>query len=224
MTGGLERAAAEGAEHVIAKAVEKAGVRDAEQVGAHAVERAGTHGAERTVQDAAEHAVVDPHAHIGPEVIDHARPGGNLISRDYHRFGDLSEEEFLDKHWDPEKVNAWDGSRGNWRYPEHDGFAGPSREVQDVPTGFRMDRFGGEGGDFVSPSGTPFEQRALPPDSLGKDYHNYELVKPFDAESGYPRVGKVAPAFEQEGGGIQLKLPKSVQWLRDNGYLREVQP
>jgi hypothetical protein len=224
VTGGVERAAAGEAEHVIAKAVERAGVRDAEQVGARASEQAAGHGADRSVADAAEHTVVDPRAHLGPEVIDHARPGGNLIPEGYDRFGGLSEDEFLAKHWDPDTLNEWDGSRGNWRYPAREGFDGPSREVTDLPTGFRFDRFGGEGGEYVSPTGTPFEQRALPPDSLGKPYKNYELAKPFDAESGYPRVGKVARAFEQPGGGIQLKLPRSVQWLRENHYLREVQP
>lgn len=32
--------------------------------------------------------------------------------------------------------------------------------------GTLVDRFGGEGGSFLSPCGTPYEKRSLPPASL----------------------------------------------------------
>ena len=34
--------------------------------------------------------------------------------------------------------------------------------------------------------------------------------------------GKIAPAFDQEGGGTQYILPDSVDQLVDDGYLEEV--
>lgn len=222
-SGAVERAGAKQAEHIIAKAVERAGVREAEVVGAKEAERAGADTVDKTLTTDATRAAIDPHTRLGPDVVDHSRPGGDLIPQDYDRFGALSKDEFLDKHWDADHVNSWDDTTGSWRYPDNDGFTGTPL-VDEPPAGTRFDRFGGESGDFVADEGTPFGDRALPPDSLGKDYHLYETTKPFDDASGYPTVGSTAPAFEQPGGGIQYKLPRSVQWLREHGYIQEVAP
>ncbi len=46
----------------------------------------------------------------------------------------------------------------NWR--ENSGFAGEIQQVKLKP-GTRIDRYGGEGGSYISPKGTPFEERAL---------------------------------------------------------------
>ena len=93
--------------------------------------------------------------------------------------------------------------------------------LKDMPTGSRFDRFGDPEGDYVSPEGTSFPERALPPQSAELDYHSYELVKPFDTKSGFPTKGTVAPAFGQPGGGTQLKLPHDIKWLIEHGYVKE---
>jgi hypothetical protein len=36
------------------------------------------------------------------------------------------------------------------------------------------------------------------------------------------KTGLISPWFDEVGLGTQHELPKSVQWLLDNGYLREV--
>jgi hypothetical protein len=96
-----------------------------------------------------------------------------------------------------------------------------------------LDRLGREKeGRFLSPLGTPFPERSLPPSSLNdmpgvpNGYHAYEVVKDFDAKLGY-----IAPAFGQPGGGLQILLDDTllatgdhvdVQWLLDNGFLRDL--
>lgn len=165
---------------------------------------------------------------LGPAEIDHAAPGGDLAPANYDRFGGESPSQFVEKYWDADHLNEWDGSRGAWHYPPQDGFdtapGVPAPRAVELPAGYRFDRFGGPAGDFVAPEGTGFAERALPPDSLAKPYHVYELMKPFDADSGAPLAGRAAAWFEQTGGGIQFKLPRSVEWLIDHGYLREVVP
>nr|WP_169513485.1 TNT domain-containing protein [Agromyces italicus] len=158
--------------------------------------------------------------------VDHSRPGGHLFPDGFDPLGGLRADEFATKHWDPD-AEQWDGSLGGWRYPPDNGFdtspgVPPPLELTELPTGFKFDRFGDPEGSYVSPEGTPFPERALPPDAVLKDYHVYKLVKPFDDSSGYPVGGAIAAEFEQPGGGTQIKLPKNVAWLEENDYIEEV--
>lgn len=109
---------------------------------------------------------------------------------------------------------------GNWNWPSNLGFA--ESHVDDVlPVGTKLDRYGSPDGAFLSPFGTPYEQRALAPGSMGNGYHEYEVIKPLPVIK-----GEIAPAFGQPGGGTQI-LPRfkdrvNVDWLRLNGFLKEV--
>ncbi|CCF70682.1 DUF4237 domain-containing protein [Xanthomonas citri pv. punicae] len=109
---------------------------------------------------------------------------------------------------------------GNWNWPSNLGFA--EAHVDDVlPVGTKLDRYGSPDGAFLSPFGTPYEQRALAPGSRGNGYHEYEVIKPLPVIK-----GEIAPAFGQTGGGTQI-LPRfkdrvNVDWLRLNGFLKEV--
>ena len=81
----------------------------------------------------------------------------------YDRFGGLCPGEFLATFWDP--VAAW------WRYPDEDGFSiDTSGDRIDgrlvLAEGILLDRFGGEGGGYVSPAAAPYMQRSLPPTNL----------------------------------------------------------
>ena len=144
---------------------------------------------------------------VGPD-----SPGGDLYPDGYDRFGDLGEQGFFDKYWDPEK--------GSWDYPEAkdgypDGFDGPV-EPNRLDTGDVVDRYGRPGGEYASPEGTPFDQRALPPSSAGAGYHRYEVLKPLPEGV---TEGKIAPWFEQPGGGIQYKFDHSIEWYIEHDYL-----
>jgi hypothetical protein len=100
---------------------------------------------------------------------------------------------------------------GDWRYPDNDGaVAGHRLKFSDVGEfqrhyGNVLDRFGDDGGKYFSPDGTPFEERALPPDSLGKPYLRMRLTGELPA--GWRiEVAEVAPAFGRDGGGLQIRV------------------
>ncbi|QBH01641.1 DUF4237 domain-containing protein [Xanthomonas oryzae] len=109
---------------------------------------------------------------------------------------------------------------GTWDWPKDLGFAEPPTRGT-LPVGTKLDRYGDPNGSFLSPKGTPYDQRALAPGSRGGGYYQYEVVKPLPVIQ-----GKIAPAFDQPGGGTQI-LPGltervNVNWLLDKGYLKEV--
>ena len=52
-------------------------------------------------------------------------------------------------------------------YPPNDGALGKSKRIFLMP-GDKVDRFGNDTGKYLSPKGTPFEMRALPPNNTGK--------------------------------------------------------
>ena len=101
-------------------------------------------------------------------------------------------------------------------YPPNRGFLGNSSR-QTLEAGTQIDRYGREGGTFVSPSGTPFEMRALPPGAGARPYNVYEVVEPFAVDA-----GTVAPWHSQLGLGIQYELPGSVADLIEQGFLKAV--
>lgn len=166
---------------------------------------------------------------FGPKALPTERPVGPLLT-DYKRFGNLSEEKFV--------AEFREGNR--WKYPDADGFYKqnnkPVRYAQTLTEGSRIDRFGFPGGGYLSPAGTPFQQRALPPQNLNtpensplSNYHLYCVAKEFKVDA-----GPIAPWFAQPGMGQQYKLELkhlpaagkelSVKWLIDKGYLVEKAP
>jgi hypothetical protein len=117
-----------------------------------------------------------------------------------------------------EQFRTLDGM--DWKWPQNLGFM--EKPVESVlPVGTKLDRYGSPNGVFLSPKNTLYDQRALAPGSMANGYHEYEVIKPLPVLS-----GKVSPAFDQPGGGIQIlpNLPNKVdvQWLIRNEYLREV--
>jgi hypothetical protein len=171
----------------------------------------------------------DNNALFGPEDLPLARPVGPLLAG-YQRFGGLNEKEFLDQYG-----NA---ARDAYVYPPANGFAlapdgRPLKNAMELQPGYRLDRFGYPGGAFLSPLGTPFSSRALPPSNLNtpKDaplanYHVYCVLKPFTVDA-----GPIAPWFAQPGWGTQFKLEQkyvpeaggalSITWLLAHHFLVE---
>ncbi|MGW6412969.1 TNT domain-containing protein [Streptomyces vinaceus] len=171
---------------------------------------------------------------LGPDQLPASQdePVGPLLNG-YHRTGGLPSVDFLKKYWEGP------ADTGGWKYPPNDGFAVINGVVDVEPTvldrGKRLDRFGSESGRYLAPAGDAYAKRAIPPQSLNTrdsdspcDYHEYEVVEPFQAWQ-----GSVAPWFEQPGGGEQIKLDPalldpgtggrlSVKWLIENGYLARV--
>lgn len=85
-----------------------------------------------------------------------------------------------------------------------------------------LDRFGSEYGTFVSAAGAAYGQRSLPPSNLDAapgatypyNYHVYTVSKPLVVVA-----GPIAPAFGQQGLGLQFLVPANVITLVNQGYL-----
>jgi hypothetical protein len=137
-------------------------------------------------------------------------PGSEIYAEGVERYGGLTRKEFLEKYWNPETKS--------WRYPPEDGFAGEALP-NSLSRGDVIDRLGPDTGEFASPAGSGYGERAIPPSSIGRDYHQYEVVKPLPEAV---TEGKIAPWFEQPGGAVQYKFDHPVSWYVKNGYLKEV--
>lgn len=107
-------------------------------------------------------------------------------------------------------------SDGNPIYPPKCGFEG-SFEVVTLKPGCLVDRFGSNYGSFVAPFGTPFEQRALLPESYSKPYHTYKVLEPVEVLR-----GKSAPWFNDPGLGTQYKFCESINSILESGKLEEI--
>ncbi|WP_193775916.1 MULTISPECIES: hemagglutinin repeat-containing protein [unclassified Pseudovibrio] len=108
----------------------------------------------------------------------------------------------------------WINKDGSIHWPRNDGFLGKPQNVILQP-GMKIDRYGQTTGGYLSPVGTPFEKRALPPNSANMPYTVYEVLKPIPVKK-----GPAAPWFGQPGGGTQFQLQKArVQDLIDDGYI-----
>jgi hypothetical protein len=102
-------------------------------------------------------------------------------------------------------------------WPANRGFIEGTVERKFLMPGETIDRYGFGGGKFVSPTGTPFEIRALRPGTESLPYNNYRVAKPFEVNS-----GAVAPAFNQPGLGTQYELPISIDILLKRGVIEKV--
>ncbi|GAA3799015.1 hypothetical protein GCM10022226_18010 [Sphaerisporangium flaviroseum] len=192
--------------------------------------------------DDAEPACTAPYVNedprLGPKKLPKKRLLGHIL-RDYVPLGGIPPQKFLNRYWD------WGAA--SYRYPHDFGFAHSGNYSNGRPlitpmtlrVGEKMDRFGGEGGAFLAPLGTPFSRRGIPPSSLVTlpikpeypcNYHAYEVSREFAVDS-----GPIASAFQQPGGGDQYHLVSrlipeapqlrpevSVSWLVDNGYLQRL--
>lgn len=166
---------------------------------------------------------------LGPTVLPSCLPLTSFFSSTkYRRFGGLCPGEFLAK-W---TQSAPPGKSGSYFYPYSDGFANdttgtPISGHMTLVPGTLVDRFGSPFGTFVAPAGTPYDQRALPPSSLGFaaansstvtfSYHVYEVQKPVVVVG-----GPVTPWFGQPGLGMQFELPTSVGQLLNDGVFEEM--
>ncbi|ECR5192981.1 DUF4237 domain-containing protein, partial [Campylobacter jejuni] len=97
----------------------------------------------------------------------------------------------------------------------------------------------------------PYEKRSLPyedNEAMQKTYKRYEVLEDINMESvdrkvemsgnrelkgkidklkaknkfHSPKIGKISPCFEQEGGGTQIKLPISIENLMQLGFIKQI--
>jgi hypothetical protein len=151
------------------------------------------------------------------ETVDDFNGQGKMAEKAYELYKN-EEWAALEKMFTDEKLNnGWPPNRG----------AISTEEIALEP-GAKIDRYGGyfdrdtgvfrDKGTFSASASEPFENRALPMDTLNKPYKIYEVQKRI------PNVqaGEAIPWFEQPGKGIQYELPRSVEELVAKGYLKEV--
>lgn len=127
----------------------------------------------------------------------------------YYRFGDLCPYEFLAKY----SVNVSDPT-AFFIFPGANGFANSTNQtpivgIATLEKGRKIDRFGDPNGTFLSPLGTPYIERALPPKNLFApenssfpyNYHVYQVLEPITVA-----LGPITGWFEQPGLGTQFVL------------------
>jgi len=111
----------------------------------------------------------------------------------------------------------WRNPDGSIRWPPNQGFDGEP-VVETLKPCTLIDRYGPLRGRFTAPKGTSIPQRSLAPGTVEEGYHLLEVVKPLRV-----RAGKIAPWFDQPGGGIQYRLERSVPDLIREGFLKIVE-
>jgi hypothetical protein len=167
---------------------------------------------------------------LGPKRLPNAGPVARLL-RGWQRLAGFSPRGYLKLFYD--KVAK------SWRYPPQGGYQLTPLGVPVVGQvalieGQLIDRFGSEGGTYLSPQGTPYGARGIPPESLNPfpggepcNYYRYRVLKPFSVNA-----GPIAPALGQPGFGLQYVLSGTlfagvtervnVSYLLTNGYVERV--
>lgn len=110
----------------------------------------------------------------------------------------------------------WKDGDGKLRWPPNDGAAGAITPVVLAP-GMILDRYGCEGGTFLSPRGAAFSARALPYVCATAPYFTYRVARPLLAWT-----AKAAPWFDQKGGATQFQTDASVAQLLADGVIEPV--
>ena len=169
-------------------------------------------------------------ARLGPKRLPNAGPLKRVLAG-YDRLADLSAKRYL--------ATYYDSAAKSWRYPPQGGYlltpeGAPVKMQVTLSPGMRIDRFGSEFGGYLSPTGTPYAHRGIPPQSLDStsdpaacNYSRYKVLQPIPVQS-----GPIAPALGQPGFGVQYVLdaaifpgnPASlnVGYLVTNGFLERV--
>ncbi len=121
------------------------------------------------------------------------------------------------------RAAGWKRPDGSTWWPPENGAVPGSQQVTTLPKGTQLDRYGGESGGYLSPRGASFESRAMP-GVPSTSPNNYVVNRPLSVEQ-----ARIAPWFEQPGGGTQYRLtppdgwppgkPFNVGAARDEGFL-----
>ena len=169
-------------------------------------------------------------ARLGPRRLPNAGPLATVL-KGYERLAGMTAKGYLETYYD--------ATAKSWRYPPQGGYqitpeGQPVKMQLSLFAGQRIDRFGSEFGGYLSPEGTPYADRGIPPQSLDSttapascNYSRYKVLQTIPVYS-----GPIAPALGQPGFGLQYVLDASifpgnppgfnVGYLVANGFLQRV--
>lgn len=99
-------------------------------------------------------------------------------------------------------------------WPENGGFLGGFYKTERANPGQMFSRIGELNGKYVSPPGTTLSQRGLPSSYSNTNETLWKVIKPFSYHGGI-----ASPWQDASGGGIQYKLPDTIENLWKNGYI-----
>ncbi|MCI8589400.1 MAG: glycohydrolase toxin TNT-related protein [Clostridiales bacterium] len=99
-------------------------------------------------------------------------------------------------------------------YPPNDGFSGAVQKIT-LEAGTLIQRTGDLVGRYIAPAGTPTQMLSLPYDKIGQPTTILQLQQSVEV-----LVGRVAPWFEQIGGGIQYQLGTPLDQLISEGIIK----
>ncbi len=142
--------------------------------------------------------VTDPHVHPS---------NAEIIPPGYDPYGGWGDAEAFAEEY----LTVSPAGKESWAWPPNDGALPGSEQVRQLGPGdaLELDRVGGLDGEYFSPEGTPFDQRALPPDRLNFERTEWTVntANPL-VRSGSVSVERstVAPWFGQPGGGVQYRF------------------
>ncbi|KKZ99266.1 hypothetical protein B4147_3850 [Bacillus wiedmannii] len=114
---------------------------------------------------------------------------------------------------------------GEIHWPPNDGFVSGTQKVETLQPGTRLDRYGNPAGSFLAPESDSFPSRALVPHSEQAPYYVYKVIDDFEVT-----LGKIAPWFDQPGGGTQIikyksnGRPYSIEELIELEVIKQINP
>jgi len=143
----------------------------------------------------------------------YSRDNRGIIEPDYDVMGEnpatgrpYTVDEFVDRYQVPTGDPRYPV---DWDWPPHRGAVPGTETIVDPSDVPRMDRIGGPGGEYFTDDGTPMGERSLPPDRLNFERNQWDIDRGHpDLQDGSVRIerSEVAPAFNQEGGGVQYRF------------------
>jgi predicted ribonuclease toxin of YeeF-YezG toxin-antitoxin module len=119
----------------------------------------------------------------------------------------------------------YDQETGAIHWPPEDGFVSGTQKTETLHAGMRLDRYGNPAGSFLAPESDSFPSRALAPHSELAPYYVYEVIDDLEVT-----LGKIAPWFDQPGGGTQIikykpnGRPYSIEELIELKVIKQINP
>ena len=146
----------------------------------------------------------------------------DIIEGDYDVLGGRqSPAEFRD---DFQRTDADGRRQWDWENAAPDGGKVPGSERMLAPGETpKLDRIGGDNGEYFGRDGDSFGSRSLPPDRLNFERNHWEVNSEHPSlQDGSVRVeqSEVAPAFGQDGGGTQYRFLDAAGNAISQGELR----